>query len=424
VAAALVLPACSDSDGEATQQATTTVGIVAPTVIETTAVPATDAPTTAPPTTAVQIGALPAPSGDAFYLPPDPLPPGEPGDIIWAEPLEQVPEGTQGWRILYRSESVKGDPIAVSGMVFAPDPLPGGGPLPILAAAHGTTGLADRCAPSKLAETEENSVETTGLPAELLSSYVVTATDYEGLGTPGVHPYVVGLSEARSVLDSIRAAQRLPGIGTDATSKSQVWGHSQGGGAALVTAELAPTYAPDANLVGAVAGAPAAELKLLGSALRTSPYFGYVFMASAGFEAAYSEIDLSQVLTPAGLEAAAAAAEQCGGETVEAYQGKDPNLYLNADPATVEPYGSLLEENSPGVRATSVPIFMYHGEADEQIPVIASQLVLDRYCKNGTTALRKTYPGATHGSVVPLALPEIQQYLADRLAGAPAPSSC
>jgi len=369
------------------------------------------------------IGALPAPDGDAFYTPPDPLPEGDTGDLIWATEVE-APAGSRAWRILYRSETVAGDAVAVSGLLVAPDPVPSEEPLPILGFAHGTTGLADECAPSRLVEEEANSVELDELPVELRERYVVVATDYEGLGTPGVHPYAVGLSEGRNVLDSIRAAQRFPGIGTSDDSASVAWGHSQGGGAALVAGELSDDYAPDANLTGVAAGAPASELKLLGTALQTSPFFGYIFMAGAGFQAAYPDLDLSAIFTPAGVEAAAAAAEQCGSETIAAYEGQDPAQYLLADPGTTEPFASRLEENSPGVRPSAVPIFLYHGEADEQIPVAASQLVLDRYCANGTTAYRRTWPGADHGGVVPLALPDIVAYLDARLAGEPAPTSC
>jgi pimeloyl-ACP methyl ester carboxylesterase len=404
VLAALVAAGCS-SDDDSTQAASSTSTTTGTTTTE-----------------------LTAPAGDAFYHPPDPLPPGKPGDVIWAGTVT-APEGTRAWRILYRSTTVKGDPTAVSALLFAPatPPTGGGGPTPILAYAHGTTGLADRCAPSKQYVEDPARGEASGITRGLLDKYVVVATDYAGLGTPGVHPYAVGLSEGRDVLDSIRAAQRFSGdndLGATARSTSVVWGHSQGGGAALLTAELAPTYAPDANLAGAVAGAPASELKLLGTALRTSPFFGYIFMAAAGFHAAYPELDESAIFTPDGIAAVEKAADSCSSEIVNGYRGKDPNLYMKADPGTTEPFASVLEENSPGVRATKVPVFMYHGEADEQIPVIASKLVLDRYCRNGTTAYRTTYPGATHTGVIPLALAEIESYIADRVAGKPAPTSC
>ena len=123
----------------------------------------------------------------------------------------------------------------------------------------------------------------------------------------------MGISEAHGVLDSIRAAQRFEGAGTSARSKSVVWGHSQGGGAALVTAELATPYAPDANLVGVVARSPAAELKLFEPVLKDDPSKGYIMMAAAGLKAAYPEVDLSGLFTPAGLKGVQLATTSCFG---------------------------------------------------------------------------------------------------------------
>ena len=84
----------------------------------------------------------------------------------------------------------------------------------------------------------------------------------------------------------------------------------------------------------------------------------------------------------------------------------------------------MLTENSPTFLKSDIPIFMYHGEADELIPVALSKIVLDKYCKLGTNVSPKTYPGGTHTSVIAMAIPDIQQYLADRLAGTPAPNNC
>jgi dipeptidyl aminopeptidase/acylaminoacyl peptidase len=117
--------------------------------------------------------------------------------------------------------------------------------------AHGTSGLADTCAPSK----DPGVVSGTPYLRELLDAgFAVVATDYEGLGTPGLHPYLVGESEGRSVLDAARAAAALPDAG--ASSNVIVYGHSQGGHAVLFAGELAPSYAPDLNLLGVAAGAP------------------------------------------------------------------------------------------------------------------------------------------------------------------------
>lgn len=375
-----------------------------------------------PPTTTTTT--RPAPAGDAFYVPPEDLE-LEAGRLVWAAPVEGAPAGTKGWRILYGSQSVGGDPIAVSGLLFVPDPPPAPArrPMPVLALAHGTTGLGDKCAPSRVVAGGGPS-EANSLPPEVLKDHVVVATDYEGLGTPGVHPYVVGLSSARSILDSIRVAQRFGGAGTTTSSPSVVWGHSQGGGAALVAAELATTYAADANVRGVAAGAPAAELKLLARGLRSSPFVGYLLMTAAGFKAAYPDLDLAAILTPAGEEAATRVAELCADEAVRSFTARDAGALVKADPAATAPFADRLEENSPGARRSKVPVFIYHGDADVLIPAVVSKLVLDRYCANGTTATRKTYAGESHGSVVAKAAPDVTRYLSDRLSGKPAPSSC
>jgi pimeloyl-ACP methyl ester carboxylesterase len=318
--------------------------------------------------------------------------------------------------------------IAVSGVVFVPKSAVdsggnngGGNSHPILSYAHGTTGLGDKCAPSKNGATEARILTA----AVLSRGFVVVATDYEGLGTPGVHPYLVGLSEGRGVLDAARAAVNL-GMATSAQSPVLVWGHSQGGGAALFAAELAPTYAPDLHVEGAIAGAPAVELASLGASLasaQTSAVSGFAFMAIAGFKAAYPTLDLSAFLTAKGIAETEKAGVQCI-ETVTDLNGKNIADYMTANPITVEPYSTYLNENTPGQVPTPVPIFIYHGESDELVPVTTSELYLKRTCKvGGFTVLRTTYKGGTHVGVIPLALNDIAKWIDDRVAGKPAPTT-
>src|SRR5207302_10054832 len=136
--------------------------------------------------------------------PPSRPPSGEPGAVSAATPTGG-PGDSVGFKVLYRSRSAR-DRDTVSGLVFAPKGSPPRGGRPLLAYAHGTTGLDDRCAPSK----SNGAGEAAEVAARLVPrGFVVTATDYEGLGTPGVHPWVVGQSEGRAVLDSIRAARQL-----------------------------------------------------------------------------------------------------------------------------------------------------------------------------------------------------------------------
>lgn len=377
------------------------------------------------------LGARAGPPGDSFYEPSEGVIPGEPGEVIWARkvaasdvPARYAPALV--WRILYRSRALDGRPIAVSALLFVPPTASESDDAPILALAHGTAGLADECAPSKNLETADQWLPAPGMMTRaLLERYVIISTDYEGLGTPGVHPYAVAMSSARSVLDSIRAAQRLTGIGTSTDSDAVIWGYSQGGAAALVAAELAPTYAADANVAGVVAGGVAGPLEAVVPVFSGTDYAAFFVMGAAGFAAAYSDEETDAYLTDAGrAEIEAVATSGCVDELIARYRGVDLGPYVKVDPGTVEPSRSMLRENSAGVRSTTVPIFLYHGEADEQVPAIGSQLVLDAYCANGTTALRKTFPGATHFGVAPLVARDVESFIADRLAGRVAATSC
>ena len=227
------------------------------------------------------------------------------------------------------------------------------------------------------------------------------------------------------MLDAARAAINL-GMATSAQSPVIVWGHSQGGGSALFAAELAPTYAPDLHVEGAIAGAPAVELAFIGNGLASSPasaVSGFAFMAIAGFKAAYPTLDLSAFLTPKGIAETEKAGVQCN-ETVTDLTGKNIAEYMTTSPVTLEPYATYLNENTPGQVPTPVPIFVYHGDADELVPVTASELYLKRTCKvGGFTVLRTVYKGGTHVSVIALALNDIASWIDDRLAGKPAPTT-
>jgi hypothetical protein len=177
------------------------------------------------------------------------------GALIRSEPLDGAPDGAAAYRVLYKSQGLQGEAIAVSGVVIIPGGPPPANGRPIVAWAHPTTGIVPKCAPS-LARVFFQSIQ--GLHEMLQRGYVVAATDYPGLGTAGPHPYLVGISEGRAVLDSVRVARSIPGAGGGLAFA--VWGHSQGGQAALYTGILAQSYAPELKIVGVAAAAPATEL--------------------------------------------------------------------------------------------------------------------------------------------------------------------
>jgi hypothetical protein len=176
----------------------------------------------------------------SFYDAPKSLLDGEPGSVVRQERIDGAPLGAAAYRVLYRSTGLTGEPIFVSGVVVVPPGEAPAGSRPIIAWAHPTTGITPRCAPS-LAIFLFQQIQ--GLRSFVAHGCVVAATDYPGLGTPQTHPYLVGDSEARAVIDAVRVAGAMPGSGGG--KRFVVWGHSQGGQAALFTGLIAKTYAPE-----------------------------------------------------------------------------------------------------------------------------------------------------------------------------------
>jgi alpha-beta hydrolase superfamily lysophospholipase len=347
------------------------------------------------------------------------MPGSEPGDLVALAPrtAPDVPAGAWAWDLLYRSEGVDGGPVAVSGVVYAPEgPGPPGG-RPVVSWAHGTVGVADACAPSR------TGVGVPGLERLLAAGYVVAATDYEGLGTPGVHPYLVGGSEGRSVLDAARAASRIEGAG--AGTEVVAFGHSQGGHAVLFAGALAPDYAPELDLLGVAASAPAAELStLLRSAAPISLAFGLVASSIYAYGETYGELVYDEVLTPAAIERLGVVDRECLQGVTDAFVDQRTSAWLVTDPIDVEPWAARVEENEPGSRVIAAPVLVTQGTTDFVVLASSTDTAVERLCAGGNTIEYREYPNADHGEVMAEADDGILDWVGARVAGERASSTC
>jgi acetyl esterase/lipase len=347
------------------------------------------------------------------------------GALVQTQPLYGAPDGAAAYRILYRSTGLSGEPIVVSGMVVIPqgDPPPGG--RPIVAWAHPTTGVAPRCAPS-LARVRFQMIQ--GLRDMVERGYVVTATDYPGLGTPQTHPYLVGDSEGRAVLDSVRAARALPGA--QASSRFAVWGHSQGGQAALYTGLLARGYAPDLQLVGVAAAAPATELSaLMRDDLGTSGGNNLTAMTLWSWARVYGA-PIDNVVEPAAMPAVNRLAGECIESIFDLFERRRTEKSLEHRFLSVknfagdEPWRSLLARNTPGALAPDIPVFLAQGDADKLVRPEVTADYMRRLCRDGSSVRMVVLPGVGHGMLGRDSANAAVAWMADRFAGTPAPSDC
>ena len=316
--------------------------------------------------------------------------------------------GPMAWRMMYLSESIQGQPIAVTGTAVVPSIAAPDGGRPTLSVAHGTTGIADQCAPS-----HDPSADVAAHIRYVNAGYLVAFSDYEGLGTPGRHPYVVGESEGRSVLDAATAAGQLPGA--DAGDQLAIWGHSQGGHAALWAAQLADRWAPEFELVGTIAAGVPADLTATGDAVETGPGKGYILLTIAGYAAAYPHLELSSVLTPAGEAALGIVDEQCAQEVLAHFADTNPGeLVQPLDSA--EAWTTLLNENNPGQALVDAPILIIHGTNDF-LPIAAVERMHQSMCTLGQQVELRIIDGGDHDTSFNLATTDGYDWMQQRLAG-------
>ena len=393
-------------------------------------------------TTTLAVGALgtssagavvPEPPRPAFYETPASLPSAN-GAVIRSEkitflldPLDATSLVRDATRVLYKTTNRRGRAIAASGTVLVPDaPWVGLGTRPVIGYAPGTQGMADRCAPSRLFS-EGIEYEGVGIEGLLQRGYAVAMPDYEGLGTVGVHTYMDRVSQGRATLDVVRAAQRLSGTGLTSSSPVGIMGYSQGGGAAASAAELAPSYAPDLKVRGAVVGAVPADLAKVATNLDGGLYSAFAFFALRGLSASY-DVDLSPYLNDRGLATSDQVETECVFDLLNHSFVKSSSLSANGQPMStlmgVEPFRSIVEAQRIGTIKPAFPVLVTHSALDDVIPYSVGKAMARSWCGKGANVYFSTNLAPLHvGGIVPQTA-EALPFFEARFAGLPQVSNC
>ncbi len=347
------------------------------------------------------------------------------GQLIAAEPVVDTPVGMQAWRVRYWTSDAAGKPREVTGMVIAPREAIPPRPRPVIAWTHGTWGIASRCAPSLSA----NFWNVTPALAGVRAGNVVVAPDYPGLGSAGMHPFLVGADTARSVVDGVRAARQISGAAAGA--RYAVWGESQGGHAALWTAQVSPSYAPELQLIGAAAAAPPTNLI---ENLRQSPNKTVKTFFTAYIGRSWSSHYGAPLTTFGGPQTRGIMTRLADNNCIELHAKPKLGLVLGIvtlqsrlkaiDLGRVQPWAGLARQNSPTTGRIGVPLLIAQNAKDDLVAPAVTAAHVRSLCRSGNRVRRIAIRGDGHATSAKDSATETLAWIADRFAGRAAPSDC
>lgn len=355
----------------------------------------------------------------ALYAVPSPLPAAKPGTVISSHSFaggSALGNAASNTFVLYHTVSPTGRDVAVSGVISVPKETAPPGGWPIISWAHGTTGNAPQCAPS---QSDRPNIEQQFLNEWVRAGYAVAQTDYEGEGTPGLHPYFANAGSAHDTIDIVRAARALyPRIG----NRWIAMGHSEGGAAALFAAALAPDWAPDLRLLGAVSYAPGSDITdALGYFMtsrqpaRTLPLG---IMMVEGIASTDPAVDLTRILSPRGLSLLPQLQTTCIDELMNSPAWNAiPPASLFVPNAPIDRLLHDFAKNEPLNLPIHVPLLLEQGTADQLVPISTTSALRSNLCANGVQVELDTLDGANHGTVMSRSWDRVRAWAAQLFAG-------
>lgn len=358
----------------------------------------------------------------AFYTPPESIE-GEPGTVIRSEPAPQwnVP-GSDAQRILYVTQGVDGVRRVAGGTVWIPNKAPDM-PRRVVAFAHGTIGLGDSCAPSR----NPTYMPTMSAPiAQMIGNgWIVTAPDYQGLGTPPPHAFLVGRPEAVDIVNSVRAARALPGAG--AAQEWAVFGVSQGGHAALWTGDLAAELAPEIPLQAVVAVAPAGPLEaILSQQWDTGVAWAIGPEVVVSWPSWVPGLDPAAIVSDTGLSATESQALDCIQQAALFGIARQEvgQRYFTQDPTTDPQWSAAVRQQTPRPFRGALPLLVPVGTEDNVVLPTSIAYMQEQWCDAGVNLTMDWLGGINHLEASQVAAPNAIDWLADRFDGRPTQPNC
>ena len=358
----------------------------------------------------------------SFYDAAENLSRNTPGNLLRSEASAdyQLPAGASAVRILYQSLDAAGSPVAASAAVLVPAGQKPAAGWPVIAWAHGTSGVARQCAPSAMKNVYYGGL---GLFEFLKAGFAIVAVDYRGLGTEGPHQYLNKVAQSNDVIYAVPAARAaVPDLG----DKWVVDGHSQGGLAAWGVAEQQAVLKQPGYLGAiSVAGATLHDGWLVANPDTTEDAAFYAAWLVYGIQARFPEFKPDDALTPVGAKHyEAITTKGCWLHGSTLYSGTTYPEMLKPRWSENPWVQKFFAENRAGAKPIRGPLLAIAGEGDKAVPLGAVRDVVDRACRNGQPVDMRTYPGLDHGPVMIESIPAQIEWIKDRFAGKVAKGNC
>jgi predicted alpha/beta-fold hydrolase len=364
------------------------------------------------------------------------------GHVVHQEPYVDPPLEDrdavlgEAWRAVYTSVSgVDGGSREVSGAFFVPRGTPPENGWPVISLAHGTTGIGHNCGPSRQADLM---LYSPLIKALLGVKYAVALSDYEGLGESGSHPYLEPRTAAFNTIDAVRAMRE---ISSAVSARWVAVGFSQGGQAVWAADELNSYYGNDLQLQGSVALAPPANVTGVADLVRSGSLtadqralFPLLIVGLAQYNPDLDDHAFLHGSTEAYREQFSHC-EPTGSHSENTPQAPNPwrtvvdrlseaNDVKPDTPQDVAKLRDALRRAALPQRPLDKPMLVIIGEDDPVVLPDWVQSAVSRSCALGGRIEYLQMPDTGHVELTWKPAHTVERWMADRFAGAAAPSNC
>ena len=381
----------------------------------------------AQPSTAAPAPGSVVPDQDPFYTAPADIAGYQPGQIVGSRPVPNVEVAgvsvpLDAWQISYRTNDSNNQPeMAVTTLVVPQTAWTGSGPRPAVSLQSPEDSLGTQCAPSYLIDTGGDAEEI-GLSAELLlANWAVAFPDFEGPKSV----FMAGPQAAHAVLDGIRAVKNFD---TDGVGPANPWaldGYSGGAEATGWAAQLQPSYAPDVKLVGAAIGGTPADPSAVATYMDGGAFAGFEFAAAYGIATEFPQAGIQGLLNSRGQQDFATIDGECELTILGQFAFRSLNQDTTAsDPLGVPSVAAVLRQNTLGATAPATPVYDYHADTDEIVPVGQDNTLVSNWCHAGGTVQEVRDLIGEHSEEAVARETSVQEFLDARFAGQTPSSSC